>query len=171
LSSQKTRPRAGVARPVEVADSARGQRQANGTGGEPRTCDQILYRQPVLKGLRRTEDCPFLRTFGRNPCFGKEDLLSSGRQPRIARGRALYCYLRKAAGGVNGAILMKELKISSGAASYLAHKDREIVKVEHLSTSPYWQFFSTHVSRSCLHWPVFLHRWYVSKDLLHIIFC
>ena len=63
----------------------------------------------------------------------EEDLLSSGRQPRIARGRALYCYLRKAAGGVNGAVLMKELKISSGAASYLAHKGREIAKVEHLS--------------------------------------
>ena len=63
----------------------------------------------------------------------KEDLLSAGRQPRIARGRALYCYLRKTAGGVNGAVLMKELKISSGAASYLAHKGRAIAKEEHLS--------------------------------------
>ena len=63
----------------------------------------------------------------------KEDLLSDGRQPRIARGRALYCYLRKTAGGVNGAVLMKELKISSGAASYLAHKGRAIAKEEHLS--------------------------------------
>lgn len=63
----------------------------------------------------------------------KEDLLSSGRQARIARGRALYCYLRKTAGGVNGAELMKELKISSGAASYLTHKGRELAKKEHLS--------------------------------------
>lgn len=63
----------------------------------------------------------------------KEDLLSSGRQPRIARGRAVYCYLRKAAGGVSGTVLMKELRISSGAASYLAHKGREIVKEAHLS--------------------------------------
>ncbi|HAH32463.1 MAG TPA: hypothetical protein DCL44_09155 [Elusimicrobia bacterium] len=51
----------------------------------------------------------------------KEDLLSSGRQPRIARGRAVYCYLRKAAGGVSGAVLMKELRISSGAVSCLSH--------------------------------------------------
>ncbi|MCX5657427.1 MAG: hypothetical protein NTZ48_04285 [Candidatus Omnitrophica bacterium] len=63
----------------------------------------------------------------------KEDLLSDSRQSRIARGRALYCYLRKTAGGVNGAALMKELKISSGAASYLAHKGRELAKEEHLS--------------------------------------
>jgi hypothetical protein len=63
----------------------------------------------------------------------KEDLVSDGRQPRIARGRALYCYLRKMNGGANGAVLMKELKISSGAASYLVHKGREIVKVDHLS--------------------------------------
>ncbi|MCX5785429.1 MAG: transposase [Elusimicrobia bacterium] len=58
----------------------------------------------------------------------KKDLLSESRQPRIARGRALYCYLRKTAGGVNGAVLMKELNISSGAASYLAHKGEEIAK-------------------------------------------
>ncbi|MEI7481089.1 MAG: hypothetical protein WCK75_01935 [Elusimicrobiota bacterium] len=63
----------------------------------------------------------------------KADLLSTGRQPRIARGRALYCYLRKTAGGVSGAALMRELKISSGAASYLAHKGREIAKQEQLS--------------------------------------
>ncbi|MBI4350581.1 MAG: transposase [Elusimicrobia bacterium] len=63
----------------------------------------------------------------------KEELLSSGRQPRIARARALYCFLRKTAGGVNGAVLVKELHISSGAASYLAHKGKEIVKREHLS--------------------------------------
>lgn len=58
----------------------------------------------------------------------REDLLSAGRQPRIARGRALYCCLRKAAGGVNGAVLMKELGISSGAASCLARKGWEIAR-------------------------------------------
>jgi REP element-mobilizing transposase RayT len=63
----------------------------------------------------------------------EEELLSTSRQPRIARGRALYCYLRKTAGMVNGTALMKELKISSGAASYLAHKDGKIAKIEHLS--------------------------------------
>ena len=63
----------------------------------------------------------------------KEELLSSRKQPLIARGRALYCYLRKAAGGVNGAVLMRELGISSGAASYLSHKGLEIAKAEHLS--------------------------------------
>jgi len=63
----------------------------------------------------------------------KEELLSSSRQSRIGRGRALYCYLRKTSARVNGAVLMKELRISSGAVSYLAYKGREIAKAEHLS--------------------------------------
>ena len=45
----------------------------------------------------------------------------------------VYSELRKTAGMVNGTALMKELKISSGAASYLAHKGGEIAKTEHLS--------------------------------------
>ena len=105
--------------------------------------DRILgsgeFVENIIKGLEgetspeptTKEDA--LREVERVTGVTKEELLSDSRQPRVARGRALYCYLRKRAGKVNGAALMKELGISSGAASYLAHKGREIVKRGHLS--------------------------------------
>ncbi len=58
---------------------------------------------------------------------------SLSRKTSIARARALYCYLRKIKGGVSGAHVMRELGISSGAASYLVYRGREVAEVEHLS--------------------------------------
>jgi len=53
-----------------------------------------------------------------------KELTSKSRERGIVKGRAVYCYLCKGRGGVNGAELMKELGLSSGTVSYLTHMGR-----------------------------------------------
>lgn len=100
-----------------------------GSGG---FVENIVKERDEEASLVRMTKEDVLREVERVTGVSKEDLLSAGKRSRIARARALYCYLRKTAGGVNGVALVKELKISSGAASYMAYKGKEIAKEEHL---------------------------------------
>ncbi len=58
----------------------------------------------------------------------EKEILSGSRQRHISQARAIYCHLKKEKGGVSGAELMRELKISCGAVSLLAQKGRSIVE-------------------------------------------
>ena len=51
---------------------------------------------------------------------------SLSRARKIAKARALYCFLAKEKGGVRGSELMKDLRLTSGAVSHLVSVGREI---------------------------------------------
>lgn len=50
------------------------------------------------------------------------EILSTSRARRVALARGVYCYLMKRDGGADGGMLMQELKLSSGAVSFLVKK-------------------------------------------------
>lgn len=54
------------------------------------------------------------------------EILGKSQARRVVKARALYCYLAKERCGLSGTQLMEELRLSSGAISYLAQKGREL---------------------------------------------
>lgn len=62
-----------------------------------------------------------------------EDLLSRSQVRQLVKARALYCYLVKERCGMSGVKLMKQLRMTSGAISYLVSKGREFHKTLTLS--------------------------------------
>ena len=55
-----------------------------------------------------------------------QEILRKGQARQVVKARAVYCYLAKERCGLSGAQLMKELRLSSGAISYLVQKGREL---------------------------------------------
>ncbi|MFH1618304.1 MAG: transposase [bacterium] len=53
-----------------------------------------------------------------------EEILSRSQRRKITAARAVYCYLAKERGGINGAILMKQLGMSSGGITRLVYKGK-----------------------------------------------
>ena len=56
-----------------------------------------------------------------------EEIMSKSQTRRIVKARAMYCYLAKERCGVNGAQLMKQLRLTSGAISQLVYKGRKLL--------------------------------------------
>jgi hypothetical protein len=54
----------------------------------------------------------------------KESIFKHDRTPDAVTAKAVYCYLMCEKGGAKSVGLMKELKLSSGAISYLCQKGR-----------------------------------------------
>jgi hypothetical protein len=61
------------------------------------------------------------------------EIRSLNRTRKIAKARALYCFLAREKGGVSGSELMKELRLTSGAISHLVSVGREQVISKQLS--------------------------------------
>ena len=62
-----------------------------------------------------------------------EDIFRKSQVRQVVKARALYCYLAKERCGVNGAQLMKQLRLTSGAISHLIYKGREFYNTLSLS--------------------------------------
>lgn len=62
-----------------------------------------------------------------------EDIFSRSQIRQVVKARALYCYLAKERGGVSGAQLMKQLRMTSGAIFHLVYNGREFNKTLTLS--------------------------------------
>jgi hypothetical protein len=54
-----------------------------------------------------------------------EKIMSKSQARQTVKARAMYYDLAKERCGVNGAQLMKQLRLSSGANSHLAHRGRQ----------------------------------------------
>jgi len=61
------------------------------------------------------------------------EIRSLNRARKVAKARALYCFLAREKGGVSGRELMKELRLTSGAISHLVSVGREYVVSKQLS--------------------------------------
>jgi hypothetical protein len=57
---------------------------------------------------------------------GLEAMRSRSRVRAVVKARGLYSYLAKEKGGINGAQLMKELSLSSGANSHLVSQGSRV---------------------------------------------
>ena len=55
-----------------------------------------------------------------------EDLFSRSQVRQVVKARALYCYLAKERGRMNGGQLMRQLRLTSGAISHLVNRGREL---------------------------------------------
>ena len=57
-----------------------------------------------------------------------EEIRSRGQARQTVKARAMYCYLAKERCGVSGAQLTKQLRLSSGAISYLIRRGHQLLK-------------------------------------------
>jgi hypothetical protein len=59
---------------------------------------------------------------------GWDEIKSLSRVRKIAKARALYCFLAKEKGGVKGSELTKDLRLTSGAVSHLGSVGRKVIR-------------------------------------------
>jgi chromosomal replication initiation ATPase DnaA len=99
--------------------------------------DRILGGGDFVASMLKTEEKPekekmtrqeVIREVKRITGISYEELASRSREREIVKGRAVYCYLRKERSGASGTELMKEMGLSSGTVSYLAHMGRGACK-------------------------------------------
>ena len=61
-----------------------------------------------------------------------EDIFRRSQLREVLETRALYCYLAKERGRMNGGQLMRQLRLTSGAISHLVIRGRELYEANKL---------------------------------------
>jgi hypothetical protein len=61
-----------------------------------------------------------------------EDIFSRSQVRQVVKVRALYCYLAKGRGRMNGGQLMRQLRLTPGAISHLVIRGRELYEANKL---------------------------------------
>ncbi len=61
-----------------------------------------------------------------------EGIFSRSQVRQVVKARALYCYLAKERGRMNGGQLMRQLRLTSGAISHLVIRGRELYEANKL---------------------------------------
>jgi len=120
-----------------------GKRSLRGEEGEELTDARILgdgeFVEAILN-LKRAEKNPRPMSLAQvagwvqaKTGVGWNEIRSLNRARKVAKARALYCFLAKEKGGVRGSELMEELRLTSGAISHLVSAGRNYVISEKLS--------------------------------------
>jgi hypothetical protein len=88
--------------------------------------DSVLRMEGRDRQEARRSLSEAVKFVNRKTGVGLEAMRSRSRVRAVVKARGLYSYLAKEKGGINGAQLMKELSLSSGANSHLVSQGSRV---------------------------------------------